>query len=121
MIAHLRGKLAQKDPARVIVDVNGVGYEVFVPLTTFTSLPDQVKDAGILFDPYDVRAMASAMARLATDGALREDLRKRGRRRAIVPTWASRIAELRFDDCGDRRWFAGAVLSDVRISFPSTC
>ena len=39
MIAHLRGKLAQKDPARVIVDVNGVGYEVFVPLTTFTALP----------------------------------------------------------------------------------
>jgi len=40
MIAHLRGKLAQKDPARVVVDVNGVGYEVFIPLTTFTSLPD---------------------------------------------------------------------------------
>ena len=39
MIAHLRGKLAQKDPSRVIVDVNGVGYEVFVPLTTFTALP----------------------------------------------------------------------------------
>ena len=44
MIAHLRGKLAQKDPARVIVDVNGVGYEVFVPLTTFTALPDTVPD-----------------------------------------------------------------------------
>ena len=40
MIAHLRGKLVQKDPARVIVDVNGVGYEVFIPLTTFSSLPD---------------------------------------------------------------------------------
>jgi holliday junction DNA helicase RuvA len=40
MIAHLRGKLAQKDPARVVVDVNGVGYEVFVPLTTFAALPD---------------------------------------------------------------------------------
>jgi Holliday junction DNA helicase RuvA len=40
VIAHLRGKLAQKDPARVIVDVNGVGYEVFIPLTTFSSLPN---------------------------------------------------------------------------------
>ena len=40
MIAHLRGKLVQKDLARVIVDVNGVGYEVFIPLTTFSSLPD---------------------------------------------------------------------------------
>ena len=40
MIAHLRGKLAQKDPARVVVDVNGVGYEVFIPLTTFTAMPE---------------------------------------------------------------------------------
>jgi holliday junction DNA helicase RuvA len=40
VIAHLRGKLMQKDPARVVVDVNGVGYEVVVPLTTFTALPD---------------------------------------------------------------------------------
>src|SRR5216117_2499498 len=47
MIAHLRGKLAQKDPARVIVDVNGVGYEVFVPLTTFTALPDAGSDVSI--------------------------------------------------------------------------
>lgn len=47
MIAHLRGKLMQKDPARVIVDVNGVGYEVFVPLTTFTALPDTGSEVSI--------------------------------------------------------------------------
>jgi Holliday junction DNA helicase RuvA len=47
VIAHLRGKLAQKDPARVIVDVNGVGYEVFIPLTTFTALPDAGSDVSI--------------------------------------------------------------------------
>jgi Holliday junction DNA helicase RuvA len=40
MIAHLRGKLMQKEPARVIVDVHGVGYEITVPVTTFTALPD---------------------------------------------------------------------------------
>jgi len=40
MIARLRGKLLEKEPARVVVDVNGVGYEVFIPLTTFTSMPD---------------------------------------------------------------------------------
>lgn len=39
MIARLRGKLIEKEPARVVVDVNGVGYEVSVPLPTFTSLP----------------------------------------------------------------------------------
>src|SRR5436305_13527431 len=47
MIAHLRGKLAQQVPVRVIVDVNGVGYEVFVPLTTFTALPDAGSDVSI--------------------------------------------------------------------------
>ena len=47
MIAHLRGKLAQKEPARVIVDVNGVGYEVFIPLTTFTALPDAGSEVSI--------------------------------------------------------------------------
>lgn len=47
MIAHLRGKLAQKDPARVIVDVNGVGYEVFVPLTTYTALPETGSEVSI--------------------------------------------------------------------------
>jgi Holliday junction DNA helicase RuvA len=47
VIAHLRGKLMQKDPARVIVDVNGVGYEVFVPLTTFAALPDTGSDVSI--------------------------------------------------------------------------
>jgi Holliday junction DNA helicase RuvA len=47
VIAHLRGKLAQKDPARVIVDVNGVGYEVFVPLTTFSALPEAGSEVSI--------------------------------------------------------------------------
>ena len=47
MIAHLRGKLAQKDPARVVVDVNGVGYEVFIPLTTFTALPETGSEVSV--------------------------------------------------------------------------
>jgi Holliday junction DNA helicase RuvA len=47
VIAHLRGKLAQKDSARVIVDVHGVGYEVFIPLTTLSALPDIGSDVSI--------------------------------------------------------------------------
>lgn len=35
MIAHLRGRLLEKHPNRVIVDVSGVGYDVHVPLSTF--------------------------------------------------------------------------------------
>ena len=38
MIAYLRGRLFEKHPTRVIVDVNGVGYEVAVPLSTFYTL-----------------------------------------------------------------------------------
>ena len=40
MIANLTGILAAKDPARVVIDVNGVGYEVFIPLSTYFALPD---------------------------------------------------------------------------------
>ena len=38
MIAHLSGKLLNKQPNQVVVDVNGVGYEVNVPLSTFYEL-----------------------------------------------------------------------------------
>jgi holliday junction DNA helicase RuvA len=47
VIAHLRGKLAHKTPARIVVDVNGVGYEVFVPTTTFTALPESGSEVSI--------------------------------------------------------------------------
>ena len=35
MIAHLRGRLLAKQPNRLVVDVQGIGYEVHVPLSTF--------------------------------------------------------------------------------------
>ncbi len=41
MIAHLRGKLIHKGPTRLVIDTGGVGYEVFVPLTTYTSMPNE--------------------------------------------------------------------------------
>jgi Holliday junction DNA helicase RuvA len=40
MIAHLEGLLMELSPTRVVVDVRGVGYEVHIPLSTFTQLPD---------------------------------------------------------------------------------
>ena len=39
MIAHLQGKLANKSPDHSIVDVNGIGYKVFTPLSTYYVLP----------------------------------------------------------------------------------
>jgi Holliday junction DNA helicase RuvA len=40
MIAHIRGRLLEKHPNRVIVDVNGVGYDVHVPLSTFYEMAE---------------------------------------------------------------------------------
>ncbi|MBE9504158.1 MAG: Holliday junction branch migration protein RuvA [Proteobacteria bacterium] len=41
MIAHLSGNLKYKSIDSIVLDVNGVGYEVNVPLSTFYSLPDE--------------------------------------------------------------------------------
>ncbi len=40
MIAFLRGRVLDKQPNRVIVDVQGVGYEVHVPLSTYYDVGD---------------------------------------------------------------------------------
>jgi Holliday junction DNA helicase RuvA len=40
VIAHLRGRILEKHPNRIAVDVNGVGYDVFVPLSTFYGIGD---------------------------------------------------------------------------------
>jgi Holliday junction DNA helicase RuvA len=39
MIAHISGNLIHKSPEHIVVDVGGVGYELFVPLTTYYRLP----------------------------------------------------------------------------------
>ena len=38
MIGYLRGRLGDKQPNRVVIDVHGVGYELHVPLSTFYGL-----------------------------------------------------------------------------------
>jgi len=38
MITHLRGRLIEKNPTHLVVECNGVGYEVKVSLNTFTAL-----------------------------------------------------------------------------------
>jgi Holliday junction DNA helicase RuvA len=40
MIAYLRGRLLEKRPNQVIVDVNGVGYDIQIPVSTFSRLGD---------------------------------------------------------------------------------
>ena len=47
MIARLEGLLLEKAPTRVLLDVNGVGYEALVPLSTFARLPDEGKTVAL--------------------------------------------------------------------------
>ncbi len=39
MIGRITGRLAEKNPPQILVDVNGVGYELEVPMSTFYGLP----------------------------------------------------------------------------------
>ena len=41
MIAHLRGKLVEKNPTDIIVECNGVGYFLNISLHTFSQLPTE--------------------------------------------------------------------------------
>ncbi|MDE0967004.1 MAG: Holliday junction branch migration protein RuvA [Flavobacteriaceae bacterium] len=41
MITHIKGKLVEKSPTSVIIDVNGVGYLINISLNTFSAIPDQ--------------------------------------------------------------------------------
>ena len=47
MISFLRGRVHDKQPNRVTVDVGGVGYEVHVPLSTFYSLGDEGEEISL--------------------------------------------------------------------------
>jgi len=39
MIAHLRGTILEKHPNQVVVDAGGVGYDVTIPISTYSALP----------------------------------------------------------------------------------
>lgn len=41
MISFLRGRLVQKDPTHVVIDVNGVGYHLNISLQTFSTIKEQ--------------------------------------------------------------------------------
>lgn len=47
MIARLEGRLLEKTPTRVLVDVSGVGYAAEIPLSTFERLPEEGKTVAL--------------------------------------------------------------------------
>ena len=48
MIAYLHGKLAESTPTHVVVDCQGVGYSVFIPLSSYDKLPSKGNDVKLL-------------------------------------------------------------------------
>src|SRR6266849_9802584 len=48
MIGHLSGRLVDKRPNQVLVDVGGVGYRVFIPLSTFYALGELHGEVSLL-------------------------------------------------------------------------
>src|SRR6201994_2796345 len=60
MIGQLRGRLADKRPNQVLVDVSGVGYVVLVPLSTYATLGDLHTEVTLLIHTH-VREDALAL------------------------------------------------------------
>jgi len=47
MIAHLRGRILEKNPSRVILEAAGVGYEIAISVSSFSELPAEGSDVSL--------------------------------------------------------------------------
>jgi Holliday junction DNA helicase RuvA len=65
MIGHLKGTILEKHPNQVILETAGVGYEIQIPVSTFTSLPDNGDIASLRIHTY-VREDAIVLFGFAT-------------------------------------------------------
>jgi Holliday junction DNA helicase RuvA len=98
VIGRLSGKLAAKHPPQVLVDCNGVGYELDVPMSTFYNLP-AIGDAVTLHTHLVVREDAQTLYGFGTleeRGAFRQLLKISGigARTALAVLSGMSVAEL---------------------------
>jgi Holliday junction DNA helicase RuvA len=70
MIGRLSGVLVEKNPPQILLDVQGVAYEVDVPMSTFYNLP-ATGDRVVLFTHLVVREDAHLLYGFATDNERR--------------------------------------------------
>lgn len=70
MIGFLKGRLAAKNPPQLLVDVNGIGYEVEAPMSTFYGLPP-VGEPVALFTHLVVREDAHVLYGFGTESERR--------------------------------------------------
>lgn len=70
MITFLEGTLAEKQPGRAVVNVGGVGYELWIPLSSFERLPPEGAACRVL-TYHHVREDAHELYGFATDAERR--------------------------------------------------
>ncbi|MCU7797244.1 MAG: Holliday junction branch migration protein RuvA [Candidatus Thiodiazotropha sp. (ex Myrtea spinifera)] len=66
MIGRLRGEVAQKQAPHLLLDVNGVGYELEAPLSTFFNLPETGQSV-MLYTHLAIRDDAHVLYAFATE------------------------------------------------------
>jgi len=99
MIGRIHGKLVEKHPPQIIVNVNGVGYEIDVPMSTFYQLPANGADVA-LYTHLLVREDAHLLFGFATEperSAFRQLLKISGvgARTALAVLSGLSVADLR--------------------------
>lgn len=65
MIAYLQGTLTEKSPTRILIDVQGVGYDVWIPVSSYDRLP-KVGEAAKVYTHLHVREDAHLLFGFAT-------------------------------------------------------
>jgi Holliday junction DNA helicase RuvA len=66
LISYIRGILAEKTPARIVIETAGVGYEVLVPLSSYDALP-RVGDEVLIHTHHHVREDVQQLYGFATE------------------------------------------------------
>jgi holliday junction DNA helicase RuvA len=67
VIAHLKGRVLRKGPQEVVLDVGGVGYRVFIPVSSFYRLGEEGAEVSLRIHTH-VREDALALYGFATAG-----------------------------------------------------
>ena len=67
MIARLRGNILESLPNRLVIDVNGVGYLVSIPLSTYDTLNPQIGDKVDIHTHLHVRETAHTLYGFASE------------------------------------------------------
>ena len=60
MIGHLKGKIISKNPPEVLIEVEGIGYEVLCPMSTFYEL-DNLSEDVLLFTHLSIKEDAHTL------------------------------------------------------------